>query len=143
MTASDSRRIRSDWRCSVRCLSASAQDPATRWEMSAETADATASVGVSDAVYAYDLGGVRPIFGSRNESRTHGILEDVFPFCGVALVAPQQVIVKARLPKRDELLQRNSRGFIASRHENSIEISLQAFDPLAQCNCTSNPEAHE
>ena len=63
------------------------------------TAHATAPSDLLRSIDSHDLAGVWPVFGATNESRAYRILEYIIPLGSVALVAPQQMIVKAWLPE--------------------------------------------
>ena len=108
------------------------------------------AVGLNDgrpyslrSIDSHDLTGVRPAFRLSDKSGTHGILEYIFPFFGVVLVAAQKMIVKSWLPEGREFLASNLQRFGSHREQSAIESALQSLDPPAQRCCTTDSEAHE
>ncbi len=85
--------------CAV--LSAPIRTGARRLLLSAEDSGlySRAAKALSRSINSHDLTGEWPVFGATNESRAYRILEYIIPLGSVALVAPQQMIVKARLPE--------------------------------------------
>ena len=129
-------------RCSVRCPQRTGLHAATPYRQSAETADATALFFLaSRAIDAHDFSRIGPVFCAIDQGRSHGILEHVIPFRRVALVAPQEVIVKSRLPKRSELLSRDAHPFGTGSGEGAMQVSFQSFNPVAQRDFAPRTEA--
>ncbi len=122
--------------CSVRCPQRSCAE-------SAETADATASVGstASRAIDYDDFACVRPIVGLSHNPRAHGIVAHVVPFLSIALVAPQQVVVKSRLPERAQLLASHGTRALSGSSERHVQMPLQTFNPVAQPDTASDAES--
>jgi hypothetical protein len=87
-----------------------------------------------------DLTRIRPFFGATNESSAHRILEHILPLSGVAFIAAQKMIVKARLPEGTKLLTVSLRRFASDREQNTIEFTFQSLDPRTQSRSTSNPK---
>ena len=80
------------------------------------------------SIDSHDLTGVRPAFRLSDKSGTHGILEYIFPFFGVVLVAAQKMIVKSWLPEGREFLASNLQRFGSHREQSAIESALQSLD---------------
>ena len=79
------------------------------------------------SIDSHDLTGVRPAFRLSDKSGTHGILEYIFPFFGVVLVAAQKMIVKSWLPEGREFLASNLQRL--DRIESKAR-SRARFNPL-------------
>ena len=59
----------------------------------------TAPTTLLPSIKSHDLTCVWPVFGASNQSSARRILEHIIPLGSIALVASQQMIVKARLPE--------------------------------------------
>jgi hypothetical protein len=112
-------------RCSVRCPQRSSSGFETR------SADDSGHYS-SRSINSDDLASVWPVFGSTNESGAHRILEYIFPFRGVTLVAPQQMVVEPRLPERGKYLTSYLHRLLSHGDQNTIKFTLHSFNPLAQ-----------
>ena len=83
----------------------------------------------SGSIGLHDLTGIWPVFGSVNKTGANRILKYVLPLLSVTLIAPQQMIIKARLPKRAQFLAQQSRRFASHEQQNAVQFSLQPLDP--------------
>jgi hypothetical protein len=108
-----------------------------------KTADATEPSDFLRSIDSHDLAGIWPVFGATDEASAHRILKHVIPLGGVALVAPQQTIMKPRLPEGRELLARPLYRFASRWKQNAVKFAFQSLDPRTQGRHASNSEADE
>jgi hypothetical protein len=130
--------------CSVRCRQRTALRAATSHVKSAGTADATALfLRASRSIDTDDFSSERPVFCANDETGSHGILEHVVPFVGVALVAAQEMVVKSWLPEGNEFLTVELKSLSARGSKRDIQSPLQSFDPSAQSDFASGTETNK
>jgi hypothetical protein len=98
---------------------------------------------LSDTIDHHDFSGVRPVVHVQNKTGPDRILADVIPFLAVRFVVSQNVIVKAGLPKRPQLLTGDRRRRQAVSEQCDIQTAFQSFDPFTEPQTASDSKADE
>jgi hypothetical protein len=109
--------------------------------ISAEDSGRYSTATLLNAIESNNFASVRPLVWAGDQSCTHRILTHVLPFGRIAFAGPQQTIMKARLPKRTQLVASPLGRLFARLGRNLSEVPFQTFDPRAQLDLATDTNA--